>query len=96
MKKLSRRELFLGAGIVAVGGAALVVGLRPAKAALPGIGACSRVGKSLPGLYPTWTPTIYLPSHIPDFGEVPMEVLQLYQKAIRKEGFACKIGLVSS
>ena len=96
MKKLSRRELFRGAGTAAVGGAALAVGLKPAKAVVPGIGACSRVGKSFPGLYPTWTPTIYLPRHIPDFGEVPMEVLRLYQNAIRKEGFACKIGLVSS
>ncbi len=59
MKKLSRRELFKRAAQASVGGAALAVGLKPAKAAPVGIGAGSRFGKSYPGLYPTWTPEVY-------------------------------------
>ena len=65
MKKFSRRELFRGAGAAAVGGAALAVGMKTASAVLPGIGAGSRVGKSFPGLYPTWTQEVYLPSGVP-------------------------------
>ena len=64
MKKLTRRQLFKGAGAIAVGGAALAVGLTPAKAVSVGIGACSRFGKSYSGLYPTWTPEFHLPRNI--------------------------------
>lgn len=60
MKKLTRRELFRGTGAAAVSGAALAVGLKPAKARFVGIGACSRVGKSYPGLYPEWSRIVNL------------------------------------
>ena len=69
MKKLSRRELFKRAGQVGVGGAALVVGLKPAKVMPVGIGAVSRVGKSYPGIYPEWTPGVHLPSGVSPFCE---------------------------
>ena len=65
MKKISRRQLFRGAGAAVVGGAALAVGLKPTKAAPIGIGACSRVGKSLPVYYPEWSPTLSLPLDCP-------------------------------
>ncbi len=48
MKKLTRRELFKGAGAAGIGGSALVVG----------IGAGSRIKKSYSSSYPQWTPTI--------------------------------------
>ena len=53
MKKLTRRELFKRTGAAGVGGAALVIGLEPAKALVAApefktlcIKAGSRVGKS--------------------------------------------------
>ncbi len=59
MKKLSRRELFRGAGATAAGGAALAVGLKPTKAAPKLI--------SLVDNGSDWTPETLLPSKIPIF-----------------------------
>ena len=59
MKKLSRRELFRGAGATAVGGAALAVGLKPTKAA-PKLTSLVDNGSDL-------TPETRLPSKVPIF-----------------------------
>lgn len=83
MKKLTRRELLYGGLVVTIGAAAVVVGLERTRAAFIRIGASSRVGKSYPGLYPTWTPEVYLPSNV-----IPLE------KAVRLsdiEAFAQKL-----
>jgi len=75
MKKLSRRELFRGAGAAAVGGAALAVGLTPvSKSVLAG----SRVGKS-------WTKPFHLQSNVICFGETRPEILRLWSKKVLEE-----------
>ena len=75
MKKITRRQLFRGAGAAAVGGAALAVGLTPAsKAVLAG----SCVGKS-------WTKPIYLPSNVICFGETRPEIFRLWSKKVLEE-----------
>ena len=80
MKKLSRRELFRAAGAAGVGGAALAVGLTPAvKESV--ILAGSRVGKSLPGYYPEWAPTLYLPSICPSWQ------VKFYDEDLKQAGF---------
>ena len=81
MKKFSRRRFFKGAGATVVGGAALAVGLTPAvkeRVILAG----SRVGKSLPGYYPEWTPTLYLPLDCP-----PLEKM-LLDRRLKEAGFS--------
>lgn len=58
MKKLSRRELFRGAGAVTVGGAALAVGLKPVSKVRK---ADSWAGKG----WSPWSPEINLPLGVP-------------------------------
>ncbi len=55
MRRLTRRELFRGAGVTAIGGAALAVGLKPVPRERV-ILAGSRIGKSW---QPPWTPPVH-------------------------------------
>ena len=83
MKKFSRRELFRGAGTAAVGATALAVGLTPAAKERM-ILAGSRVGKSLPGLYPEWTPTLYLSRS----SVSPIWLRKFFDESLKQAGFS--------
>ncbi len=76
MKKLSRRELFRGAGATAVGGAALAVGLKPTKAAPTAIPTIT---------IPAGSRVTDLSSNVFCPAEANPEILRLWSKQVMEE-----------
>ena len=81
MKKLSRRELSRGIGAAVVGGAALAVGLKPAKT-IPTtiIPLRSRIVHFYP-IDTEWSPTLYVPSICPAWQK------KFLDEALKRAGF---------